>query len=325
MTPALSRPGDGPVMVIDIGGTTVKFGFVDASGPHDYRRLFPTDRLRAGDPVGILAGFVSAVAADTGLKPSAIVATVPGFIDVDFDRVLSAANVPGLNGRALASELGAAVGCPVYLERDAVLALVGEIAAGCARGADHVLGIFFGTGIGAAYVSGGLPFRGGGWALELGHMPFRGEGRRLEGLRTDAIEAYCSGRALADLAARHGVDIRDAFSAARRTGDGLAAELADFVRDQAFAVATAVALFSPATVVLGGGVLDMDGYPRERLLALIDAHAPASETGRRLDVRRSEHGWLGALHGARRVVADRSRAPSGATLHEPTEGRRGGA
>ena len=41
--------------------------------------------------------------------------------------------------------------------------------------------------------------------------------------------------------------------------------------------------------------------------ALIDAHAPAAETGRRLDLRWSEHGWLSALHGARRVVAERSR------------------
>ncbi len=322
--PAPPPPGDGPIMVIDIGGTNVKFGFVDASGPHLYGRLFATERLRAGDPVAVLAGFVSAAAGDTGLTPSAIVATVPGFVDADFDRVLSAANVPSLNGRALASELGSAVGCPVYLERDAVLALAGEIAAGCARGADHVLGIFFGTGIGAAYVSGGAPFRGGGWALEIGHMPFRGEGRRLEGLRTDAIEAYCSGRVLRDLAARHGIEVADVFSATGRTG-ALAAELADFVRDQAFAVATAVALFSPATVVLGGGVLDMDGYPRDRLLALIDAHAPAAETGRRLDVRWSEHGWLSALHGARRVLAERSRPPTAAAPDEMPEGRPSGA
>lgn len=314
---AASPPlGHEPVMVIDIGGTNVKFGFVDASGPHSYGRLWPTERLRAGDPVEVLAGLVAAVAADAGLEPSAIVATVPGFIDVDFDRVLSAANIPSLNGRALASELTSAIGCPVYLERDAVLALAGEIAAGCARGADHVLGIFFGTGIGAAYVAGGMPFRGGGWALEIGHMPFRGEGRRLGGLRTDTIEAYCSGLALQDLATRHGIAVGAAFSGGQRVGEALAAELADFVRDQAFAVATAVALFSPATIVLGGGVLDMDGYPRDRLLALIDAHAPAAETGRRLDLRWSEHGWLSALHGARRVVAERSRPSAVAALND---------
>ena len=107
----------------NIGGTNVKFGYSVAARPHDYSRFFSSNALRAGDPVQALAPMIDAVVADAGLPPWAIVATVPGFIDTDFDRVLFAGNIPGLNGRLLASELSRRVGCPVLLERDAILAL----------------------------------------------------------------------------------------------------------------------------------------------------------------------------------------------------------
>jgi hypothetical protein len=49
-------------------------------------------------------------------------------------------------------ELARETGIPVILERDAVLALMGEYAAGGCRGAKSVLGFFFGTGVGASYL-----------------------------------------------------------------------------------------------------------------------------------------------------------------------------
>ena len=99
------------------------------------------------------------------------------------------------------------------------------------------------------------------------------------------------------LAQRHGVPIAVVFPAADENGD-LARELAGFVRDQAFAIGTAVALFSPDAIVLGGGVCAMQGFPKLRLAALVEANAPFAETGRRMDLRWAELGWRSALHGA---------------------------
>lgn len=306
MTSAMSKHlslSDEPVLVIDIGGTNIKFGYSLAGQPLAFRRLFSTDELKVRDPVKALTGMVEAVVAETGVRPQTIVAAVPGFIDTDDDHVLYAANIMGLNGRRLGTELGQLVGCTVLLERDAVLALTGEVLAGAAQDEDHVLGIFFGTGIGAAFIDGGKPFRGAGWALEIGLMPFCGEGRVLEGMRTDCLEAYASGRALQGIAERHGVAIDGIFRAAE-ANVALADELAVFVRCQAFAVGMAVAMVSPATIVLGGGVLDMDGFPKEKLRELIVNHSPVAETGRPIDLRWCSHGWLAVLHGAPAVVAE---------------------
>lgn len=302
--PTQDRGPRQPILVVDIGGTGIKIGYSVDGRPHAFSAVQSTQALKDDDPVAALAGMVDAAIAASGIAPGFIVATVPGFIDKDWDRVLYAGNILGLNGRKLATELGRATGCPVFLERDAVLLLSGEVLAGAGQNSAHVLGLFFGTGIGTAYLHNGTPFRGGGWALELGLMPFRGDGRFLPGLRPDCLETYCSGRVLQDIAIRHGMEVGTIFRAGE-TNPSLAEELATYVRYQAYAVGCAVAMVAPQAIVLGGGVLDMDGYPRERLSRLVEKHAPIVETGRAMDLRWAELGWTSVLHGAPLVVSER--------------------
>ena len=73
--------------------------------PSPFSRTYPTRRLRQA-PANRRTGLHACrAAAEAGLAPSTLVATVPGFVDRDFDTVLHAANVPELNGLQLASEL----------------------------------------------------------------------------------------------------------------------------------------------------------------------------------------------------------------------------
>ncbi len=300
--------GSGAMIVIEIGGTSVKIGFATDGQPHDFSRTFPTTRIRCSDPVAALSDLVRETSAWAGLAPARAVMTVPGFIDVDFDRVLSAPNVPELNGRRLASEASAALGVPVMLERDVVLQLLGECDKGIAAGQTHVLAVYFGTGIGAAYMADGEIFRGGGWALELGHMPTHGEGRSLPGLRRDCLEVYASGRTLDAFAENERLRVADIFTAAK-SRPGLKRKLDDLVRDEAFAVASAVAMLSPRIVVLGGGVVGMKDYPRDRLSATILEHLPLPRSIRSIDIRWASLGWRAAIWGALALEAIRKKPP----------------
>jgi len=295
-------------LVADIGGTNVKFGFNLCGQPQRYNRLFPSDIMRTEDPITHLAAMVQTVVEESGIKPDMLVATVPGFLDTYEDTVLFAGNLLKLNGRKLATELSALIGFPVYLERDSVLALMGETIAGVGRGGHAVLGIYFGTGVGAAFIQDGRPFRGAGWALEIGHIPFGTEGRKLEGLMTDCLETYVSGRALRVIADAHQTPIETIFSVvARHPQTPLATAVDRFVRDQARAVGIASVLFSPDVLVLGGGVCEMTDFPRARLHDLIEEKAPFAQTGRPMDLRWAQLGWRGVLHGAPATVAKHMR------------------
>ena len=288
------------LLVSDIGGTNVKIGFVVDGVPQAYVRLFPAGNLRNLRPVASLAQMISIAIDEANLQPEIIVSTVPGFLDRSARSVLFAANIPELNGCALAEELTQATGLPVKLERDAVLALLGEYVAGGCEGAPSVLGIFFGTGVGAAYLQDGRPFRGSGWALEIGHMPYSGlrrwpgEDRRE---RSDCLEAYVSGKVLERIAEAHGVAIADVFPAAKADA-ALAEDLADFIRNQANAVGSAIAILSPETILLGGGICDMPGFPREELVRAIEHSFPFAQIRQPLTVRWATLRWQSVLYGA---------------------------
>ena len=306
---------DRTLAVVEIGGTSVKFGFSQAGRPHPFSTVMPTALIRTGDPVATLARLARQASAEAGLVASDMVATVPGFIARDGDTVLYAANVPELNGLRLASGLAMALGVTVLLERDVALQLLGERRAGSVAGEDHVLAVYFGTGIGATYVGDGQVFRGGGWALELGHMPVHGRGQTLPGLQPDRLEVYASGRTLIALATRHDIPVDRLFVEASRI-PALQAALELVVRDQAFAVATAMAVMSPRVVLLGGGVVEMDGYPRDRLASILADHLPLPAALQPLALRWSTLGWKAAIWGAIEVIEARNPTQRGYDAQE---------
>lgn len=295
------------ILVVDIGGTSVKFAAIDNGRHRPKTRLISTQSLRDGDPVRNLARLIDSVGAEFGLTPEFVFVTIPGLLEPDCDLVRFAGNVPELNGRRLATELTELIGLPVALERDAVTTLQGEWRAGAGRGVRNLLGLFFGTGVGGAFLQDGRPFRGGGLALEIGNMPFRNEGRKLAGMRTDCLEAYVSGRALAVIARAHGVAIDEVFVRGAGNAD-LEAAIDAFVTDQALAIGMAIVLFSPDAVVLGGGVVEMKGFPMDRLSALVAAHSAIGDAGHKPDLRPAVLGWQAVVHGAEVTAAERFRS-----------------
>ena len=244
-----------------------------------------------------------------GCSPTRLSRLCPGFLDKTATKVLFAANIPELNGCALTDELARESGLPTILERDSVLALIGEHVAGSCKNHKSVLGLFFGTGVGAAYLEGGRAFRGSGWALEIGHMPYNSSGRRLGADRAECLEAYVSGKVLEHIAQEHRIAISDVFTAAKYD-TALAQHVADFVRNQASAVGSAVAILSPETILLGGGICSMTDFPREQLVSAIEQSFPFDQIGQSVSIRWATLGWRSVLYGAPIVEAERNRAKS---------------
>lgn len=293
------------LVVVDLGGTHLRVGHWRGEHPAQAATRAPTDRLRVPDPVGAMAELLRSHRRAHGLRPDAVVIGMPVSLGGDLDTVLSSPNILPLEGLRFGSALTDALGVPVLLERDVILHLLGEARAGAARGFGDAVAVYFGTGVGAAYLQGGRPHRGNPVSLELGHIPVRAEGRVCVCGNVDCLEAYACGHILRDLAARAGLPVAELFT--RRAEDpALDRALRDFVRDQAYAVATAANLLGPEVALIGGGLPEMGGYPRADLLAQVRGHLRRPQPRERLELRWAELGWRAALHGARQVVEQRA-------------------
>jgi len=290
------------VLVMDVGGTHIKFGVMENGLPRALSQHISTRLLADNDPIIELAQYINTACQLLDINRQtidAIVATVPGMLDIGLDKVHFSGNIPQLNGRYLASELSTQLQLPVYLERDVILLLQGEWLKGAGRHVNHLLGIFFGTGIGAAFLENGQPFRGNGFALEIGHIPFRGLGNSLQrsDLKPHCLENHVSGRVLEAIADRHNIFISDLFLAC---ANNLAVkkEIDCFIDDMAMITAAAITLFSPQTTLVGGGICHMAGFPYDCFRQKITAMLPITSTDATLDLRRDELGWQAVLYGA---------------------------
>lgn len=146
------------IVAFDIGGTRIR-------AARDGMALGETPT-----PTGDFASFVAALARFTpGARGVAI--SIAGVVDRDSGR-LRVANIPCLDGRALATDLAAALGLPVLVLNDADCFALAEARQGAGRGARVVLGVILGTGVGGGVVIDGRVHEGaGGFAGEWGHGP----------------------------------------------------------------------------------------------------------------------------------------------------------
>jgi glucokinase len=168
-------PAKKEVMVgIDMGGTRLRALVVDAENRILGMRRAPTNPKQKPDRlVADLAVLVEAAVQSADLKLSdlrTVSIGVPGAVDPVGGVVHHAPNL-GWKKVPLGAKLEALLKVPVFVENDVNVGVMGEYALGAGRGAQELVGIFVGTGIGGGIVRGGSLYLGArGAAGEVGHM-----------------------------------------------------------------------------------------------------------------------------------------------------------
>jgi glucokinase len=120
----------------------------------------------------------------------------PGAVDPKHGVVYHAPNL-GWEAVPLGAELKKLLRVPVFAENDVNVGVAGEHALGAGRGAQELVGMFVGTGIG-----GGIIFRGElylgtrGAAAEVGHMIIQAEGPQCNCGNRGCLEALASRTAM---------------------------------------------------------------------------------------------------------------------------------
>jgi N-acetylglucosamine kinase len=154
------------IYAFDIGGSTIKAAL--ASGPQSLTMLgrVPTPR----DDFDAFAAAISGLIETGGAHDKSPVAiSVTGVVDPD-SGIVTCANIPCIDGRNLADELGALLGRQVLVANDADCFVLAEAHAGAGRGHRVVFGAILGTGVGGGLVVDGKLHPGAfGLSGEWGH------------------------------------------------------------------------------------------------------------------------------------------------------------
>lgn len=150
------------ILALEIGGTRIR------AAAATRQALRPLGECPT--PADDFAAFAAALRRFAG-GAEAVALSVAGVVDPESGRI-TVANIPALNGRAVAADLAAELGLPVGVWNDANCFALAEARHGAGRGHGNVFGIILGTGVGGGLVLGGRLVQGpGGIAGEWGHGP----------------------------------------------------------------------------------------------------------------------------------------------------------
>ena len=258
---------------IDVGGTKVLGGVVDASGKIliDARR--DTPREGGAALTQTIADVARELMASYSVESVGISAA--GFVSSDRKTMLATPNIAGWNGVDLDAQLTALLGLPVVIENDANAAMWAEYKFGSAKGFNPVMFFIIGTGMGGGLVIDGKLFRGAnGIGAEFGHMIVQPKGILCGCGAHGCIEQYASGSALmryakdaitadpiagkALLDAAGGINnlTGEILTEAAKNGDQLAISAFNKQADWlGSACASYTLLLDPQAIVVGGGVV----------------------------------------------------------------------
>jgi glucokinase len=304
------------IFAADLGGTHLRAATVDGKGSIQFR--FKQHTPQINDANAIVDAIVAAVheAEKQGEDISAVSLVVPGTVKVEEGAVVTAPNLPCLDGFRLGAALTEQLHLPAILENDANAAAVGEMWRGAAVGCKTIICVTLGTGVGGGIILDGKLWRGmDGAAAEIGHMcvdPFGGVACTC-GSR-GCLEVFASATAIVRMTREasprypdsvlQGKDDRTAemiFEAGQQ-GDELALEI--FRRMGVYlgiGLANLINILNPEMIVIGGGVVNgwdlfakhMHQQVEERAFPLLAA---------RVKIERAKCGDDAGLLGAARLA-----------------------
>jgi glucokinase len=261
----------GEALGVDLGGTKMLVGVVDADRRVVYRSTAPSLGLSQDELLATLERELrSAMDARPGVAAAGL--GLPCTIDRERGIAIIAVNLE-LANVAVRDLMTERLGIPVLIDNDANVALLAEQRFGAARGARNAAMLTIGTGIGGGLFLDGRLYRGStGAAAELGHMVIEADGPRCHCPNRGCLESLASGtaiareglaaaeraprsalgRALSDGEAIDGSVVTDAALA----GDGAAREVITLVgRRIGVALSSLANALDPDVIVIGGGAI----------------------------------------------------------------------
>ena len=288
---------------IDLGGTKIEIVALAAGGQVLLRERVATPKRDYPATIKAMRDLVAAAESKLGTHGSLGVA-IPGTLSPQTGLVKNA-NSTALIGHPLDKDLAEALSRPVRIANDANCFVLSEATDGAAAGREIVFGIIAGTGVGGGVCVNGRVLTGAhAIAGEWGHNPLpRPRADEVPGPpcycgRNGCIERWCSGPAVsAQFEAKTGRAVAaHEVVALAGAGDAVASAIIETFLDRfARAIAHLVNILDPDTIVIGGGLSNIDMLYRE-LPRRVESYAftPEGETR----IVKNKHGDSSGVRGA---------------------------
>lgn len=264
------------IIGVDVGGTTVKIGFVTQNGDIFAKWEIPTNIAENGMFIveEVWTSIEEKLAHHNVSKENLLGMGVgaPGFIDDTTGFVFQAVNI-GWKDFALAEQFRKISQLPVYAANDANVAALGENWRGAGQHANNLLAITLGTGVGGGVIIGGKIVSGeNGTAGEVGHITVDVDGEVCNCGRIGCLETITSATGIVRQAmkqiemypnsnlavyynqSRKVLTSKDIFDRAK-SDDVLCQQIIEYTSDVlGFVLANVATVINPSKILIGGGV-----------------------------------------------------------------------
>ncbi len=277
---------------IDVGGTKVAAGLVDARGEILFKTRVPmvTNRDAAAGFAAVKEAATAVLKTNPGVALAGIGVTSPGPLDPRTGVVINPPNLPCWGNFPLGEEVSKAFGIAARVDNDANAAALAETLWGAGREHRCVFYATIGTGIGTGIVIDGQIWHGRtGAAAEGGHMTIDHRGPQCPCGKRGCIEILASGPIIAARAEQRcrsgagseskmmeiaGGDPRqiccETVAEAWRARDAIAeAVLRETASYLAIWLGNLIDLLEPDVIVIGGGVGELMSNWFELIRALL--------------------------------------------------------
>ena len=258
----------GKYIAIDIGGTNIKYGLIDAAATLLESHEIPTEAHKGGPEIlhkvkGIVARYLEQI------PVAGVCISSAGMVDPDKGEIFYAGpQIPNYAGTQFKKVIEETFAVPCEIENDVNCAGLAEVMSGSGKGASIAICLTIGTGIGGCLLVDGQVFHGfSNSACEVGYV-YLPDGAFQDVASTTALVNY--------VAELHGEDPtmwngRRIFKEATEGNARCIQGIDRMVNYLGQGIANICYVANPEVVILGGGIMGQEAILRPRIEAAMKA------------------------------------------------------
>lgn len=248
---------------IDLGATFIKMGVVDRNGKIASRMTVSTKKYSINKQylIDAIIDNIYILLSQLQLKDKIISGAgigVPGPVDSEKGIVHYLTNIQGWKNVPLKAILEKKLGFNVSVDNDVNAITLGEQAFGAGKGANDVVCLTLGTGVGGGIIIDGKLYRGATMcAGEIGHMPVNERGPKCNCGGTACLERYIGNRYILENAQKifgKKINLEDLTEMAKDGNKKAIKIWEDAAMKLAVVLTGVINLLNPDRVIIGGGV-----------------------------------------------------------------------